>query len=146
ASPNSCTSNIGENSHAFLITPVVQDQFERIGVGRRHFAEHVTADIAAPIGKTKPRGPTPVSLSNNLGTIKDNRAEMRVSFEETTSEMAVPTGYIAKCTDAGQIEVRKRGNDHFGLHRRVARHGLVEHLAIPMHRRWRNRMPSSQTR
>src|SRR5205809_7885980 len=77
------------------------------------------------------RGAQPVSLSNNLGTIKDNRAEMRVSFEQTTSEMAVPTGYIAKCTDAGQIEVRKRGNDHFGLHRRVARHGRVEHLAIP---------------
>ena len=67
ASPNNRTSHIGENSHAFLIAPVVQNQFERIGVGWRHFAEHVYRRYSGTDRQAKLRDPKPVSLNNNLG-------------------------------------------------------------------------------
>ena len=90
---------VGQNAHALVVTPIVKDQFEGIGLSRRDFAEHVTGDITAPIRQAEARCPKPVGLGHDLRAIKNNGAEMRVSAEESTSEMTVPTGNIAKRTD-----------------------------------------------
>ena len=54
--PDHRPAQIGEDPHAFVIAPVVQDRFQNIGIGRRHLAEHVSTKVAATFGQSELSG------------------------------------------------------------------------------------------
>src|SRR6516225_1669692 len=122
--------DIGQNTDALVIIPIVQDHFEGVGVGRRNFPEHVAAEVMATVGETELRTPKLVGFRNDRGQIKDGRRELWISSKQAAGKMAMASADVAQGTDCREFESAQGCENPFCLDRRVARHRFAEQSAV----------------